>query len=207
MSRMVAHDFIDAARATSVTTGEFGPWTIRRVPISQEDEHWPSINAESLTSLHRITMATLHQPFGDVVMEDSAQELRKHLPIWMTARGDVLVTGLGLGCVLRGLLMKPDVRHVDVVEIDPTIMRVVGREFRGCTRVRLHLGDALRFRWRPRSRRWAFAWHDIWTEEGNGLPLHRMHMRLMLQYRHRVNRQGAWALPRSVKRFLPLVLG
>jgi hypothetical protein len=36
-----------------------------------------------------------------------------------------------LGCVVRGLLSKPEVERIDVVEIDGDILRVVGKEFRG----------------------------------------------------------------------------
>jgi spermidine synthase len=50
-------------------------------------------------------------------MEDTLSELRRHTPIFMRAKGRLLVTGLGLG-VVRGLLAKPEVEHIDVVEID-----------------------------------------------------------------------------------------
>ena len=55
----------------------------------------------------------------------------RHLPIWLSARGRVLVTGLGLGCVVRGLLASTCVTHVDCIEIDRYICLVVGEEFPG----------------------------------------------------------------------------
>jgi hypothetical protein len=41
-------------------------------------------------------------------MNDFPQELKKHLDFVLRARGRVLVTGLGLGCVVRGLYREAD---------------------------------------------------------------------------------------------------
>jgi hypothetical protein len=152
---------------------------------------------DTQTCLRRITEATMHSD-GEIVMEDSLSELRRHLPIFLAARGRILITGLGLGCVVRGLLVNPDVSHIDVVEIDRQILERVGVEFADNPRVTLHHGDALTYKM-PRDR-WDFAWHDIWCE-GNR-RLHVLHLRLLRRYHNRVGRQGAWMLPRTVKRRL-----
>lgn len=136
-------------------------------------------------------------------MEDSPRELRRHLPVLLAARGRVLVSGLGLGCVVRGLLSLPEVEHVDVVEIDRNVLRLTGAEFSDHPRVTLHLGDALRIRW-PRRTRWDFAWHDIHDEYGH---LAVLHTRLLLRYQRRVGRQGAWGLPRWLRQRRPELLG
>lgn len=200
--------FIAAARVPGrLKAGIHGSWTIHRVYIPEDSPHRERVGHPILTSLHRMTCASPHTEYGDVVMEDSAEELRKHLPIWVSGRGRILVSGLGLGCVVRGLLAKPEVQHVDVVEIDRTILRVVGAEFADNPRVSLHLGDALKKRW-PSGTRFDWAWHDIWTEDGNGLPLHKLHLELIARYQKLVrNKQGAWALPRVVKHLWPGLIG
>jgi DNA invertase Pin-like site-specific DNA recombinase len=111
----------------------------------------------------------------------------------------VLVSGLGLGCVVRGLLAKPEVEHVDVVEISRSILSLVGREFDDNPRVSVHYGDAELIRW-PRRTRWDCAWHDVWSER-EGLAV--VHARLMARYDGRVRVQGAWQFPREVKRLWP----
>lgn len=207
-------DYINAARVPdSVPSGQHGPWEIYRQDIHKV-VHWTDWRQRqragfpSITVLARMTDATLHTEHGDVVMEDSREEMEKHLPIWMAGRGDVLVSGLGLGCVVRGLLANQRVNRIDVVELDPVILRVVGAEFQGNKRVRLHHGDALTYPWDWRAGAgWDFAWHDVWTPEGNGVPLHCIHLKLFARYRDRARRQGAWAMPREVKRFIPGVLG
>jgi spermidine synthase len=44
------------------------------------------------------------------------------------------------------------------------------------------------------------AWHDLWTDRGAGEPhLDLWHMRMMINCRATVKRQGAWAFAREVK--------
>jgi hypothetical protein len=201
-------DYLSAARVPdSVRSEVFGPWRILR--RSMEEFPSPVMNRLGLreageparyTLLLRHTMASLHQSFGDVVMEDSRRELRRHLPIWLNARGSVLVTGLGLGCVVRGLLAKPDITSIDVVELDRRIIERVGPEFESNPRVRLHLGDAFDF---PLERQWDFAWHDIWTEDAGALT--KLHVQLMARFRNNAKQQGAWGTDKRVKRLIAKV--
>jgi hypothetical protein len=155
-------------------------------------------------ALTQWTMSTLHRERGHVVMEDTPRELRRHLPILLHARGRVLVTGLGLGCVLRGLLAKPEVEHVDCVELDPWILEYFGGEFANNPRCTLHLGDALQYPW-DESSWWDFAWHDVCTPEDDD-GLHVLHTQLLGRYMGRARRQGAWQLERSIKRTFRKVL-
>jgi hypothetical protein len=214
-ARVRAADYLAAARVPAwLPPQAFGAWKIERHDlrdlrgITDTARHgllaqtgWPT-----WTALRRLTLAQMHLDNAwDVVMEDSVAELRRHLPIWLAARGRVLVTGLGLGCVVRGLLASPDVRHVDVVEIDPDLLRVVGAEFAADPRVTLHLADAFRFARRCGRRRWDYAWHDLWRapeDEADG-GLHVLHARLLLLYEGRCGRQGAWTFPRDVARIWP----
>jgi hypothetical protein len=203
---------LEAARVPdTVPSGKFGPWQIRR---QEENEVLRAagikpVGWQSYTLLLRevpMTEANMHlhphddgEPARECVMEESQTELRRHLPIWMAAHGRVLVTGLGLGCVVRGLLALPTVTHVDVVEIDGDILRAVGPEFHGHPRCTVYKGDALTM---EIPGRWDFAWHDLWSADGDG-ELQRQHMELMARFRNRCGPQGAWALPRFVKRIWP----
>lgn len=193
--------YILAARVPrSLPPQEFGLWQIERIAadgaaINPREKSMGAlmVGFPDYTLLRRFTCANIHLAHGEIVMEDSVIELSRHLPIWMAARGRVLVTGLGLGCVVRGLLANPMVRRIDVVEIDPDIVRVIGPEFAADPRVMIHLGDALKIRWSPDTR-FDFAWHDLW-KEGRGLQL--MHAELIIRLRGIAGRQGAWAFPRT----------
>lgn len=208
LRRASAAALVDSCRVPdSVNTGTAGLWTLRRVaasdlpnPISQVYFRHAIGGYDRYTVLERATLATMHREHGECVMEDSARELRRHLPILLAARGQVLITGLGLGCVLRGLLAKPEVEHIDVVEIDRDILALCGAEFRGNPRVTLHFGDAETIAW-PTWCRWDFAWHDVWAEHEH---LDLLHARLLARYAPLAQEQGAWQLDRAVKRRWPL---
>lgn len=194
--------YLRAARCPpSLRPQSFGLWTIEKRGAPDEDRAGAMfralIGAPEQTVLARLTEATLHQPPGEIVMEDSTMELERHLPIWLAARGRILVTGLGLGCVVRGLFASADVDHIDVIEIDRDILERVGAEFVGNPRVTLHHGDALTCK--MPGRRWDCAWHDIYAEDGS---LQLLHAKLIARYAGRCDRQGAWMLPRVIKRRL-----
>lgn len=201
---MTPAEYVAAARfpAPPEAPRAFGPWLLERQ--DNPFHGWPTLDwvgFPHLTVLRRATPATLHQG-GEVVMEDSKRELERHLPIWMAAGergGRVLVTGLGLGCVVRGLLASPRVVHIDVIEVDRWILSAFGPEFEGNPRVTLHADDALTWTWNP-DEHWDWAWHDLWCE-GDGLQ--RLHAQLFYRYRGRVRHgQGAWAFPRFFKRLM-----
>lgn len=193
---MHPRDYIRAARVPeTLQPQEFGLWQIARVK-AQSTLHAHLIGFDSYTLLSNWNIGSLHLPYGEIVMEDSRKELSRHLPIWLQAKGRVLITGLGLGCVVRGLLASPFVTHVDVIEINEDILRIVGAEFVGNERVTLHHGDAREFEF-PEGTEWDFAWHDIWTEGNEGLHLE--HMKLIKRFIAHVDDQGAWQLPRELK--------
>jgi hypothetical protein len=197
MSALSPKAFLAAARVPETLRPQsFGAWTIYRNAVPSNMQKF--VGGATQTSLHRHTLATLHRGIGECVMEDSLSELQKHLPIWLAAHGRILVTGLGLGCVVRGLLAADVVENIDVIEIDPTIIAVVGPEFAVDPRVTIHCADALEFDFGQR--RWDFAWHDLWTDEPSGAPkLQCIHAKLMVRCMPYITkRQGAWAFPREI---------
>lgn len=203
MRDLRAGDFVAAARVPDTLRPQrFGRWNITRRPYTLQSARYPW---PTYTVLCRHTEAGMHLIDddgwgGEVVMEDGLVELCRHLPIWMAARGRVLVTGLGLGCVVRGLLASPDVDHVDVVEIDQAVIDIVGPEFAGDPRLTMHQGDATAM---DLPGEWDFAWHDLHTDHGS---LALAHAKALTHWRHRCRIQGAWLFPRTIARFFPVQL-
>lgn len=195
-------DFIEAARVPqSLQEQENFPWHIMRRQAPD-----PCIGFPSQTALCRWDWASLHMSHGTIVMDDSLPELRRHLPIWLAAKGRILITGLGLGCVVRGLLANPRVDHVDVVEIDQWIVDICGAEFVGNPRVTIHCADALD--WPIQGRTWDYIWHDIHDNfEREDVSV--THGRLLARYLPAtpIERQGAWMFPREAKRQIGRMLG
>jgi hypothetical protein len=208
---------IDACRVPDeVREQKYGPWEIRRFAVPTDLSTFTDAAIRMLmleaglagykhyTALLRSTLATLHRNMGETVMEDSPRELRKHLPILMNARGRVLISGLGLGCVVRGLLSRPEVTRIDVIEIDPIVIDMIWPEFMMKGKCHLYIGDALTYDWAAEplehgDHHWDFGWHDVWSETES---LAVIHMKLMERYDTMIDRQGAWEFPRECKRIV-----
>lgn len=154
------------------------------------------------TYLRRLTDSTLYdQPPGDVVMEDTPFELKTHLGFVMRAHGKVLVTGLGLGCVLRGLLQNPRVDHVTCIENSKDVLKLVAPHM---PTERLTIIEAEALEWTCKNKeKFDCGWHDLWTDRDSGEPhLDIWHGRLLVNCSRTVRYQGAWAFSRVMKRLV-----
>lgn len=106
---------------------------------------------------------------GRLWMSDTDAEKRDHMPALQAMRSwrakRVLINGLGLGMVLKAALTLDHVEHVDVVEIDERVIKLVGAHYAKDPRVHLHHADAYEqmSRW-PVGTRWDVGWSDIWPD-------------------------------------------
>lgn len=206
---MNAAQTIEAMRAHGVPAGEAGLWAVTKWAISKpmfvrrNEGRGVTIAPGQYTNLHRWTTATLSQTCGELVMHDEPHELRKHLQFVMRARGHVLKTGLGLACVVRGLLVNPSVTAITVIERDADVIKLVGESlFRQAQRVPIEIVHADALTWcASTDRKFDCAWHDIWTDTCEGeRELADAHARLICDMHHKVAFQGAWEFPRSFRR-------
>lgn len=189
-------------KAFEIPREESGPWIVTKRLDDQAGPFSFPGRAIEHTGLIKVTMASA-QFGGEVVMEDSDVELLRHVEFVLRARGRVLVTGLGLGCVVRGLLTRPVVESIDVIEKDERVADMVWPYMPKDDRLNLILCDATTYK--PNGQRWDFAWHDLFTDKADGeLALSVVHVELIARFRHRVDCQWAWGMPRWVKRFAQL---
>lgn len=131
---------------------------------------------------------------GRLWMSDTDAEKMDHLPAvkFMEATGAerVLIHGLGIGMVLAAALSFEHVRHVDVVELDERIIKLVGPHYTADPRVHIHHGDAYTYRF-PVGSYWQVAWHDIWGDGISSDNLPQM-ATMMRRYGRRTDWQGCW---------------
>ncbi len=198
-------DYLAAMKADAIPEGESGLWYVtkrayeeRRSGECNGKRVW--IDPGTYTYLYVYTDSTIHL-LGELVMEDSAHELRTHLGFVMHACGHVLVTGLGLGCVVRGLLANPRVEQVTCIENSPDVLKLVAPHMPG---ERLTIVEADALEWTAKNKqRFDCAWHDLWTNRDNGEPhLDVWHARLLVNCKRTVRRQGCWMLRREAKTLL-----
>lgn len=129
-------------------------------------------------------------------MSDTNAEGRDHRAPYYAAvqykAKRVLINGLGLGCILNAMLSLPTVEHVDVVEFDPRVIKLVAPTYADDERVDIIEADAYEQmkKW-PAGSHWDVAWHDIWPDicEDNLEGMARLHR----SYGRRVGWQGSWA--------------
>jgi hypothetical protein len=200
-------DIVNAMKADRVPAGWSGLWYITKTSLT---ESTPNVRHEkpvilppgTYTFLYRLTDATLYcDPPGEVVMEDTPFELKTHLGFVMQARGRVLVTGLGLGCVVRGLLANPAVEYVTCVENSKDVLKLVEPHM---PKDRLTIVEADALTWTANNKEtFDCAWHDLWTDRSQGEPhLDLWHLTLLHNCRRTVKQQGAWAFDKQIKKCL-----
>lgn len=209
MMKSKVNDLLSAARAEHIPAGWSGLWFIKKM-IVETDTLVDRVNSRKIivpagiyTHLFRMTDSTLHlEPPGTVVMEDTPCELQTHLSFMLQARGRVLVTGLGLGCVVRGLLANPAVEHITCVEKSGDVLKLVEPYMPQTERLTIVHADA--FEWVAENKRpFDYAWHDLWADHDAGEPhLDIYHTRLICGLQDTVRFQGAWNYPREVRRLL-----
>ena len=197
---------LKAAKAEAIPEGMSGLWFIVK---AQTDKVLQEVDGKTTflppglyTHLYRMTEATMDKcPPGVVVMEDTPFELRTHLQFMLRAYGHILVTGLGLGCVVRGLLANETVVHVTVVEKSPDVLKLVAPYM---PKERLEIIEADALKWTKKNTRpFDFAWHDLWTNRETGEPhLDLWHTKLIFNCADKVKHQGAWRYHRIAKRWL-----
>ena len=200
MDRPNVAALLAAMRADAIPENHAGPWRILRysTAIGTKDPHGRWVSPGTYTALLRTDHVRPGHPEGESVMSDHGAELRRHLEFLLRAEGRVLVTGLGLGCVVRGLLELPRIESIDVVERDPHVIGMVAPHLPDDKRVTIHLMDACDFVASTKVS-WDFAWHDLWSTESES-GMHLVHTRLLFGLRGRVRWQGAWAFPRFLRR-------
>lgn len=193
-------DILSAMSAESIPYGSQGLWSVAPLFVKDSTD---GVAAGLYTRLSSITMASAHTPPGETVMIDHLPELRTHLEFILRAQGRVLVCGLGLGCVVRGLLANPNVTRVDVIERSADVLSLVAPHMPRDRRLKIHVGDAREI---DIDGEWDDAGHDLWSDGENDPHLHVMHAQTMHHWHKRVGRQFAWQFPRHQRRLWDRVM-
>ena len=174
-----------------IPDGKSGPWEVSTFEVTEED-----IKFENLRAMFKPGCRTM-QPGkfkrltrnGSVIMSNTPAEIADYRHFIWKAKGHVLINGLGLGCVLAEVLNKDDIQTVDVVELEPDVIDLVGKYFQKDSRLRIYNADSYDFN--PiKVTRYNAVWHDIWdnicADNLDGMAkLHR-------KYGRRSDYQASW---------------
>lgn len=214
---MNAPEILKAMRADSIPDGDGGLWLVRKCKHPVTIPHTTFMDRPDLpdskrvvpagiyTGLFVMTEETMMKYPGECVMEDSKPELSKHLEFIRLATGRCLVSGLGLGCVVRGLIANGKVSSITVLEKSRHVLRMVAPHMPKHPSLKIRHADARKWIQRDRTV-WDCAWHDCWTDKKEG-HLAILHQHLMLDLLGRCRLQGAWHFPRECRRVLNIKFG
>jgi hypothetical protein len=178
----------------NVPDGTRGAWSVQTFTISEDEAKFSNLRAmfggQGYAMVRPGTYKRLVHERRGVVMSNTPMEVNQARSAYRQAKGRILVNGLGLGMILEGMLSKPDVTSVRVVEIDADVIELVGSHFRSDPRVEFVHADA--YEYRPsKGERFDYVWHDIWDDiSPDNLPLM---TKLTRKYARRSDRQAAWA--------------
>ncbi len=172
MTRVNVHELM----AIDVPEGTHGAVTIERFTVPANGLDLENLRLHSVGRGCDPGTYTRLLRDGAIWMSDTTAERRDHYEPAFRILGRrepakrVLIGGLGLGMILRVALLTEGMEHVDVVEIDPDVLALVGPHYRAMAEARgvslaLHQADMFKIRWEPGTR-WDVAWFDIWSDIG-----------------------------------------
>ena len=125
---------------------------------------------------------------GETIMSNTPAELSDSEGfVFAASRGDILISGLGMGLVVWEVLKHKGVRSITVIEKEADVITLVGPDFADEARVEIvHCGI---FNWKP-VKLYDVAWHDIWDGISAG-NLEEMDT-LLEKFEKFVDRQFMW---------------
>jgi hypothetical protein len=149
-----------------IAPGRSGKWRVERFYIGRDESEFgynKYIYSEGGRGFAPVGWYTKLTRSGQIIMSDTPDEIRDHLPFIQMSRGDVLVTGLGLGMVAEQLLKRDEVSTVTIIEQSRDVWRLVAPILmtRYGKRLTVIVDDA--YSYTP-SQRYDMAWHDIWDD-------------------------------------------
>lgn len=108
---------------------------------------------------------------GTLWMSDTSAERQDHLGAAWAMRergGRVLIGGLGLGMIARVALLATPVERVDILEMDPDVIALVGphvEELAASVGKIVTIEQADVFAWKPpKGAHWTVAYFDVWAD-------------------------------------------
>lgn len=178
----------------TVPDGSKGPWTIDTIDVTNDEVLLHNLRALRDDTPELVckpgTYRRLWHADRGVIMSNTRMEIITAYDAFQEATGRVLINGLGLGMVLEGILSKPDVSFVRVIEVDADVIALVAPHFAADRRVEIIQADA--YAYRPLQGEWFdYVWHDIWDK----IDSHNLSgmAKLTRRYDKFAAKQGVWS--------------
>ena len=174
-----------------IPNGKSGDWEVDEFEITKEDVALHNIRASFKPGCRIIYPGKFKRLTrnGHVIMSNTNSELRDHKWFVYQAKGNVLINGLGLGCVLSEIIIKDEVKSVTVIEKSQDVINLVAPFFKDNPKVTIIHADAFELK-PPKGVRYNAIWHDIWDDlcADNLTEMTKLHRK----YGRRTDYQDSW---------------
>lgn len=97
---------------------------------------------------------------GVLIMSDTPAEMSDCVAPLINAKGSCLINGLGLGMILKNVLLKTEVTDVTIVEISQDLIDLISPHYKD-VRITYICEDAFKYNI-PKGKKYQMVWHDIW---------------------------------------------
>lgn len=165
----------EAFRATSVPAGKLNNVEVKKFEMDSDSVGMFNLQNIRAGRDHMVKPGEYTSLIvnGGLMMSDTDMEWRTNRSMIERANGRVLITGLGLGCIIRALAARDTfqplgsykpVTFVTVLEKSMDVIDLVSPHFKGLPFELLIIqADALTFM-PPKDMVFDFVWHDIWPD-------------------------------------------
>lgn len=96
------------------------------------------------------------------IMSDTPMEKRTNRKFIIDAHGDVFIAGLGIGLIVLPLQEKEEVKSITILEKNPEIIELVGKQLPLNDKVTIVQGDVFEYEF-PRGTKFDCLYFDIWN--------------------------------------------
>lgn len=145
-------------RKVDVPEGVSGDWSIQRFTVERGMATFRAAMAGRDLPPGIYTRLSCRK--GGLFMSDTPAEYRDAAWFIHVAEGSVLISGLGLGMVVKAILKKAEVTHITVLELEADVINLVAPSYPD-PRLRVIHADCRT--WKA-DRQFDHAWHDIWPD-------------------------------------------
>lgn len=170
-----------------IPDGISGNWSVETYEVS--DDFWYKISMmKTGRGVPKGTYKKLVRS-RTIVMSNTPDELRDFVHFKHRAIGNVLINGLGLGCLVKVLLENKEVTKITVIEKSDDVIKLIAPYFND-KRLNIIHADAFEYV-PPKGEKYDFVWHDIWDNicGDNTKEMTVLHRK----YAKKTNWQDSWA--------------
>jgi hypothetical protein len=183
---------------SKIPEGQSGDWRIEKFTVTKEAAKdfnrsmaWtPGMGGRQIMPGDHTRLMRGNQ----LVMSDTAAEIRDHVDPYVSAEGHTLLTGLGLGVVAKMIASRGEVKSLTIIEKSHDVIKLVKPHLR-ISRMKIIEADI--FTWKPHERfaelgikQFDFAWFDIWDDFNEDFIAEKQ--KLYRRYGRWAKKKGNW---------------